>query len=122
MQEALWVLGVLLAMCALAVARLVPADQLVVVGQRVMLGAAAFGVPLEALYFGLLAWALRANGAAPRGWFWRPFDHHHQLRGWQRRLILPPYYLGALAFLGIVFGIVTSLLGFAAAFGLFGAQ
>jgi hypothetical protein len=120
MQEALWVLGILLTICALAVAKLVPADQLVSVGQQVMLGAAAFGVPLEVVYFALLAWALHKNGNAPRGWYWRSFEHHHLLQTWQRRVILPPFILGALAFLGIVLGIVISLLGFAAVFGLLG--
>jgi hypothetical protein len=122
MQEVLWVLGLLLVICGLALARVVPADELVSVGQQLMLGAAALGVPLEVLYFALMAWALRANRDAPRGWYWRSFEHHHRLRGWQRRVVLPPFYLGALAFLGIVLGIVISLLGFAAAFGLFGAR
>lgn len=114
MQEALWVLGILVVVCALAITRLVPADQLVLFGQQLMLGAAALGVPLEALYFLLLAWALRANGDAPSGWYWRSFEHHHLLRGWQRRVVLPPFYLGALAFLAIVLGIVISVLGFIA--------
>lgn len=112
MQEALWVLGILVIVCALAITRLVAADQLVIGGQQLMLAAAAFGVPLEALYFVLLAWALHANGDAPRGWYWRSFDHHHRLRAWQRYCVLPPFYLGALAFLGIVLGIAISLLGF----------
>ena len=116
MQEALWVLGIVVVVCALAVARLVPADQLVMFGQQLMLGAAAFGVPLEGLYFTFLAIALHANSDAPSGWYWRSFDHHERLRPSQRWWVLPPFYLGALAFLGIVLGIAISILGFLAVF------
>jgi len=119
MQETLGVLAIVVVICGLAMLRMVPADQLVMTGQQVMLGSAAFGVPLEALYFALLALALHRNGAVPRGWYWRSFEHHHLLRPSQRRWLLPPFYLGALAFLGIVLGIVISLLGFAAVFGFF---
>ncbi|MET0388443.1 MAG: hypothetical protein ABW321_20905 [Polyangiales bacterium] len=118
MQEALWVLGLLLAIGAYAAVGAVPADQLVMVGQFVMLRSAAFGVPLEVVYFGLMTWALWANGDAPRRWYMRSFEHHGRLRGWQRLWILPPFYAGALAFLGISLGIVISLLGFVAVLGL----
>lgn len=118
MQETLWVLGMLLAFAGYAAVRTVPADQLLIAGQYVMLGSAALGVPLELLYFGLLAWALHANHDAPRRWYLRSFEHHFRLRPWQRLWILPPFYAGALAFLGIVLGIAISLLGFSAAFGL----
>jgi hypothetical protein len=117
MWEALWVLGLLLLMSGLGAARLVPADQLITVGQHLMLTAAAFGVPLELLYFALLAWALHSNRDAPRGWYWRSFDHHHRLQVAQRRWVLPAFYLGALAFVGIVLGILISLVGIAAVFG-----
>jgi hypothetical protein len=120
MQEAFWVLLVLIALMALAAVRVVPGEQLVVVGQYLMLRAAALGVPLEAVYFALLAWALRANGDAPPGWYWRSFEHHERLQAWQRRWILPPFYAGALAFLGIVFGIIISVLGFVMVFGFLG--
>jgi hypothetical protein len=112
MQETLWVLGLLLAVAAYAVATTVPADQLLLAGQFVMLRSAALGVPLEIVYFGLLAWALRVNNDAPRGWYLRSFEHHFRLLPWQRLWILPPFYAGARAFLSIVLGIVISLLGF----------
>ena len=118
MKEALWVLLVLLVLSAFAAIRLVSGDQLVIAGQYLMLRAAAFGVPLELVYFALLAGALRANGDAPRGWYWRSFEHHHLLRPWQRRSIIPLFYAGALAFLGIVLGIVISVLGFLTLFDL----
>ncbi|MEY4578873.1 MAG: hypothetical protein RL701_3576 [Pseudomonadota bacterium] len=122
MQEALWVFGMLLAVGAYAAVRTVPADQLVIAGQYVMLSSAALGVPLEIVYFGLLAWALRANHDSPRGWYLRSFEHHFRLQPWQRLWILPPFYAGALAFLGIVLGIVISLLGFVAVFGFHSAD
>jgi hypothetical protein len=112
MQESLWVLGLLLAVGAYAAVRAVPADQLVLAGQYVMLRSAAVGVPLEIVYFGLMAWALRSNHDAPRGWHLRSFEHHFRLRPWQRVWILPLFYAGALAFLGIVLGILISVLGF----------
>jgi hypothetical protein len=82
-----------------------------------MLRSAALGIPLEIIYFGLLAWALWANGDAPGGWYQRSFEHHSRLQPWQRFWILPPFYAGALAFFGIVVGIAISLLGFVAGFG-----
>ena len=117
MQETLWVLGFLLAIAAYVAASTVAPDQLVIAGQFVMFRAAAIGVPLELLYFALLASALRANANAPRGWYWRSFESHSLLRPWQRYWVLPPFYLGAVAFLGIVIGIVISLLGFVTALG-----
>src|SRR5262249_44931170 len=91
MQEALWVVGLLLAIGAYAAARTLPADQLLIAGQYVMLRSAAVGVPLEVLYFALLAWALHANGDAPRRWYMRSFDHHDRLQPRQRRWVLPPF-------------------------------
>lgn len=117
MHEALWALGLLLLVGAYAVVGLVPGDVLVMVGQYLMLGSAALGVPLELVYFALLAWALRANGDAPRGWYWRSFAHHHLLTREQRFLVLPPFYAGALAFVGIALGIAIVLLGFISVFG-----
>lgn len=107
-----------LAISLVAAVTLVPGEQLVLVGQYLMLRSAALGVPLEVVYFVLLAWALHSNGDAPPGWYWRSFDHHARLRTWQRRLVLPPFYAGALAFLGIVLGIVISLVGFVMVLGL----
>jgi hypothetical protein len=117
MHEALWVLGLLLLVGAYAAIGLVPGDVLVMVGQYVMLGSAAIGVPLELVYFGLLAWALRVNGIAPKGWYWRSFVHHHLLTREQRLIVLPPFYAGALAFLGIALGIAIVLLGFISVLG-----
>jgi hypothetical protein len=112
MQEALWVLGLLLLACAYAIVSAVAGDELLLIGLDVMLSSAAFGVPLELIYFLLLAWALRANHRAAKGWYWRPFEHHDSLSDAQRLCILPPYYAGGLAFLGIVLGIVICVLGF----------
>lgn len=118
MHEALWVLGLLLLVGAYAVIGLVPGDVLVMAGQYVMLGSAAVGVPLELAYFALLAWALSSNRDAPKGWYWRSFAHHHLLTREQRFIVLPPFYIGALAFLGIALGIAIVLLGFVSVFGM----
>lgn len=114
MQEALWVLGLLLLACAYAVVSAVAGDQLLWVGLDVMLSSAAVGIPLEVVYFFLLALALHTNRRAPKGWYWRPFEHHDSLSSAQRLYILPPYYAGGLAFLGIVLGIAICVLGFLA--------
>jgi hypothetical protein len=114
MQEAIWVIGLLIAVGAYAASGVLPALQLVGLGQVVMLSAAAVGVPLELLYYALLAWTLHANGKAVRGWYWRSFEHHASLTRAQRPWVLTPFYLGALAFLTIALGIATVLLGFVA--------
>lgn len=116
MHELAWVIGLLLLIGAYALVGLVPGYYLVVIGQNVMLTSAAIGVPLELMYFALLAWALRANGVTPAGWYWRSFAHHHLLTPAQRWVVLPPFYAGALAFLGIALGIAIVLLGFVAVF------
>jgi hypothetical protein len=116
MHEALWVLGLLLLVAGYAAIGLVPGDVLVSVGQYIMLASAALGVPLEVAYFALLAWALHVNGNAPKGWYWRSFAHHDLLSREQRFFVLPPFYAGALAFLGIALGIAIVLLGFISVF------
>lgn len=118
MHEALWVVGLVLVICAYAAIGVVPGDVLVVTGQALMLGSAGLGVPLELLYFTLLAWALRANGVRPKGWYWRSFAHHHLLTKQQRFIVLPPFYAGALAFVGIALGIAIVLLGFLSVLGI----
>ena len=117
MHEAAWVIGLMVVVCAYAAIGLVPGDVLVLTGQSVMLTSAAIGLPLELVYFALLAWALHVNGATPKGWYWRSFAHHHLLTKAQRLIVLPPFYAGALAFLGIAFGIAVVVLGFVAVFG-----
>ncbi|HET8936294.1 MAG TPA: hypothetical protein VFN67_22780, partial [Polyangiales bacterium] len=114
MQETLWVFGLLLVAVAYAAVSSIAGDQIVLVGLDVMLSAAAIGIPLEALYFLLLALALHTNHRAPKGWYWRSFEHHGLLSTAQRMYILPFFYTGALAFLGIVIGISICILGFLA--------
>lgn len=114
MLETLWVLGLLLLACAYAAVSAVPGDQLLFTGLDVMLSSAAVGIPLEAAYFAVLAWALHSNRRTVRGWYWRPFEHHDGLSPAQRICVLPPFYVGGLAFLGIVLGIMICVLGFIA--------
>lgn len=114
MQETLWVLGLLIVAVAYAAVSSIAGDQIVLFGLDVMLSAAAFGIPLEALYFLLLGVALHINRRATKGWYWRSFEHHDSLSTPQRMYILPIFYTGALAFLGIVIGITICVLGFVA--------
>ena len=115
MPELLWVIGVLMLISAAAIVQLVPWPYLLEAGNQFMLAAAALGVPLEGIYYLLLGLTLSYAGTRPRGWYWRPFKHHHLLSVRQRWLVLPFFYSGALSFLAIVFGIGVTLLGMLAA-------
>lgn len=108
MRETAIVAGVLSLLVGVGVARVLAWPALLSHGQSLMLGAAMVGIPLEALYFVLLSWALRRSPAgAPRGWYWRSFEHHHRLLPQHRVLVLIPFYLGALSFVAIVLGIAA---------------
>jgi hypothetical protein len=115
MAEVLWVLAMLLLIGAFGAIRLVPWVDILWVGKTLMLDSAALGVPLELVYFLALGGALTWTGRRPRGWYWRPFLHHHLLTARQRVVVLPWYVTGALAFVGIVFGIAVTVLGMIAA-------
>jgi hypothetical protein len=115
MAEAVWALVLLVVLGAITAARTFAWGELIEVGQALMLRASAIGIPLELVYFALLALALRNNPARPRGWYWRSFEHHHLLTRTQRLRVLPFFFLGALAFLGIALGIGLVLLGAIAA-------
>ncbi len=68
------------------------------------------GVPLEVLYFVSLGLALNGRSAAPRGWYWRPFDHHSLLSNTARGVVLPFYYGGAVAFVAVIAGALLVVL------------
>ena len=114
MRETALALGIALSLLAVATLLTLPSETVMVEGTRVMLGAAAVGVPLEVVYFTALAIALGRRAALPKGWYWRSFDHHHRLRGAERRIVLPIFYAGALAFLICILAIVTTLVGLVA--------
>jgi len=111
MAEAVWVLLLLLVLGAFTAARMFAWGELIEVGQALMLRASAMGIPLEMAYFALLALSIRKHPAYPKGWYWRSFEHHHLLTRAQRYRVLPFFYLGALAFLGIAVGIGLVVLG-----------
>lgn len=111
MAEFVWALALLLVLGAVTAARMFAWTDLVELGQALMLRSSAIGIPLEVVYFALLAVILRKHPQSPRGWYWRSFEHHHLLTPAQRRYVLPFFYLGALAFLGIATGIGIVLLG-----------
>jgi hypothetical protein len=115
MVEALLVMAMLLVIGAFGAVKVVPWDQLLSFGKLLMLGSASFGIPLEAVYFTLLGLALTYSGRRPDGWYWRPFLHHHLLSSRQKVWVLPWFVSGALSFVGIVFGIVITVLGMIAA-------
>src|SRR5688572_18527582 len=115
MLEAVWALLVLAIVGAITATVLVPWGELIELGQALMLGAGAIGIPLEIIYFTLLGIALGRGGNRPKGWYWASFLHHELLSDRARKLVLPWFYAGALAFVAIGFGILLVLLGFFAA-------
>lgn len=114
MQEIAIFVLLLVGLVALGLARAVPALVLVEDGRDLMLAAAAVGIPLQVVYFGLLGACLAWSQRRPAGWFWRPFEHHHLLTPAQRWLVLPVFYAGAIAFVAIVLGISSVVLGLGA--------
>jgi hypothetical protein len=115
MTEAAWALGLLILIGAVGAIELMGFASLIELGQALMLRSALIGIPLELVYYALLALAIMRHPECPRGWYWRPFAHHQLLTARQRLWVLPFFYLGALGFLGIVLGIATVLLAFVAA-------
>jgi len=115
MQEAVWAGLLMLALCVLGAVAMLPWEQVMSAGRSLMLASAAVGLPVELVYFALLGLALGRSGARPAGWYWRSFAHHHLLSQRARRLVLPWFYLGALAFLGIGLGILIVVLAFVSA-------
>jgi hypothetical protein len=111
MMEALWALLLLLVLGAVTAARMFAWGELIESGQALMLRSSALGIPIELLYFALLGLLLQKYPETPRGWYWRTFEHHHLLTPRERAWVLPLFYLGALAFLGIALGIGLVLLG-----------
>jgi hypothetical protein len=115
MNELGWVLLFLLVMLAIGASQAYPATEVMAIGNSLMLRCAAAGLPLEAAYYLLLGVTLSASGLRPVGWYWRPFQHHHLLGRREKLLVLPFFYAGALAFLGIVLGIFVVVVGMVAA-------
>lgn len=111
MRETLVVLGILLFLGLIAALFSLPAESVMLGGNAVMLTGAAFGLPLELYYFTALGVALTRRGVLPKGWYWRSFDHHHLLAGAERWIVLPAFYLGALAFVVCTIGIVVTVVG-----------
>jgi hypothetical protein len=109
-REAAWSLAILALLGALALVQALGAEALVLFGRDMMVRAAALGLPLELVYFAALGHVLRRSGGAPRGWYWRSFEHHHRLMPGARRWVLPWFYLGTLAMLAIVLGVVLVVL------------
>ena len=115
MQEAIWAGLLALGLGALSAAALLPWEQVMSFGNSLMLSSAALGIPVELVYFLLLGLSLGRSGTRPVGWYWRSFDHHHLLSQRARRLVLPWFYVGATAFVGIGLGILIVVLGLVSA-------
>lgn len=109
--ELIWIGAIVVLMGVASAFFLVPWEILITVGNAMGVGSVALGVPLEVVYFALLAWALERNGGAPKGWYWRSFAFHDRLSPRERTIVLPWFYLGALCFLGATLGIVIVFLG-----------
>lgn len=105
MREAAFVFGIIVLLLVVVGVGVLPPEDILLNGRVLMLGAGSVGVPLEVVYFAALGFTLRHRDGLPAGWYWRSFDHHHLLRGAERWLVLPFFYVGALCFVVGVFGI-----------------
>lgn len=109
--ELLWIAGIVLLMGAASAFFLIPWETLLAIGNAMGLYSMAAGVPLELVYFALLAWALRGDGSVPKGWYWRSFAYHDHIPPKLRPVVLPWFFLGALCFLAGSLGIVVVIMG-----------
>jgi Kef-type K+ transport system membrane component KefB len=115
MIELGWTLLVVLVLGAASATVLVPWLALLNAGQSLMLFSAALGIPLELMYYALLGYLLGRGRTRPKGWQWRSFDHHRALSKNERRMVMPLFYAGALAFIVSGIGIAMAVLAFVAA-------
>jgi hypothetical protein len=80
--------------------------QMLVAGFALLVAGHAIGVPASVVYHVKLRRAVRARGALPRGWIWRPMTLHATLEPEERRRILPWFYVAGGAFVLVVLGFV----------------
>ena len=113
MRELSLVIGVGLVLWVLVQVLAIPATTTLLTGQMIMVVGGVLGVPLQLIYFACLGVFLRRAGA-PAGWYWRSFDHHHLLVGYERWLVLPWFYTGALCMVACLIGIAVTVIGVAA--------
>ncbi|MCA9603378.1 MAG: hypothetical protein R3A78_16065 [Polyangiales bacterium] len=109
--ELIWIAGLVLVMVLGSAFVMVPPEALMEAGNTLGVGSVLAGFPLELIYFGLLAWALRRHGARPAGWYWRSFAYHGSLSRVERWVVLPWFIAGSLCFVGGVLGIVIVIMG-----------
>ena len=81
-----------------------------------MTGIGLGAVVAELVYFAGLYASLRRNGTIPDRWYARSFEHHHLMTRGQQLLVLPFFYLGALA---LVVALLIAVALVFASFGLF---
>ncbi len=115
MREVLIAVGLFLIVALVGSALVLPPEDLISLGEVVMLAGAAVGVPLFVIYYAALGLILRRAGVAPEGWYWRSFAHHHLLVGGERWVVLPWFWVGMVGFIASFLGIATVILGVIAA-------
>ena len=67
------------------------------------------GVPSGLYYHLLLRRALKRRGGLPRGWYWRPQQHHNDVDPAAVDTLLPWFWVGAVGFGLIVLGFVLAV-------------
>ena len=115
MLEMLWALLVVVVLAAVTATTLVPWEQLLRLSQSLMLGSAAIGVPLEIIYYAALGYLLGRGRERPKGWQWRSFVYHKELTTTGKWIVLPFFFVGALAFMVSALGILIAIIAFVAA-------
>ncbi len=108
MRELGLVFGICLVMGGLCLVVLLDPERVMLAGRSLMLWSAAIAVPLEGLYFLGLFLARRRQGA-PKGWYWRSFEHHDRLGPRERWLVLGCFVAGGLGMVLATLGVVVVL-------------
>jgi hypothetical protein len=110
LAELLVALAPLLALFALALLALfVPFQLLAGVALALMAVGFVLGVPTGLYYHVLLRRELKARGALPNGWYWRPQEHQRALDTGAVRRLRPWFIAGGLGFLLIMTGFALSV-------------
>jgi len=108
--ELLVALVPLLLLAALALlALLVPLEAIAGLSLALLAVGLLVGAPTALYYHVLLRRALAQRGSVPKGWYWRPQQHHATLDVATRRRLTPWFVAGGLGFLLMSLGLTLAV-------------
>ena len=112
MREVLYAFGLFAIIGLIGLVAFLDPVQVMAWSQTLMVWGVTLAAPFELAYFAGLGRALHRTDA-PRGWYWRSFDHHKALGPRERYLVLGCFAVGstlmALASLAVVVVIAALL-------------